>query len=544
MTAVPLVFNPTATANLVALLGGVTAGTGGDTVAVSTGGGTPADITINVFDLDLGSLSPSCTLADVQSVTVSTVYNESPSPLASNNNVGGAVFVGDSATLAAWGTVAATAGDTGVTGLPPQTVSRGWSAQGGSVPADGDAIIGTWSDPTPPSVLHVLVLSDANNQFGPLPAGQSITVALPTVDVTFAPGSPCATPPVAVPVPVDDTATGTVGTPAVVNVAANDDNTPCAPGCAVYRAGSPLVDPASTAAGASASVSPTGSVTAQATGPGTVIVNVESGCSPSCDPTGADVDPAGWVAQTVTATFAAAPVPLPVPVDDTGTGIVGTQSTGTAATNDNNTPCGTAPACAVYRLASVGGTAAGASGTVDAAGVWTADATGPGTVILTIESGCSPSCDPTGADVDPAGWVPQTVTVTFTPAGVPVPVPVDDTATGTTGTPAVVNVAANDNNTACAPGCAVYRLVTVGGTAAGAAAVVSPTGSVTAQATGPGTVIVNVESGCSPSCDPSGADVDPAGWVAQTVTVTFTDPVVPPAGPASHCFDPSTLLPL
>ena len=128
------------------------------------------------------------------------------------------------------------------------------------------------------------------------------------------------------------------------------------------------------------------------------------------------------------------------------------------------------------------------------------------------------------------------------------PAPVDDTDTGIVGTTVTVNAATNDDNTPCAPGCAVYRpgspLVDPASTAAGAAASVSPTGSVSVDATGPGVVVVNVESGCSPSCDPSGADVDPAGWVAQTVTVTFTDPVVPPAGPASHCFDPSTLLPL
>ncbi len=108
----------------------------------------------------------------------------------------------------------------------------------------------------------------------------------------------------------------------------------------------------------------------------------------------------------------------PVPADDTATGVVGVTVSGDASGNDDNTGC--APGCGVYRAAAVfvdpSSTAGGAAGTIDAAGLWTADAVTPGTVVLNVESGCSPTCDPLGADV--TTWVPQTLTVTFSePAG-------------------------------------------------------------------------------------------------------------------------------
>jgi hypothetical protein len=110
------------------------------------------------------------------------------------------------------------------------------------------------------------------------------------------------------------------------------------------------------------------------------------------------------------------------------------------------------------------------------------------------------------------------------------PIPVDNTASSTVGTPAVVDVSTNDNNTPCdpLPGCAVYNTTVViepGSTAGGITASVDSAGVATVNATSAGTAIVTIESGCSPTCDPLGTDV--TTWVPQTLTVTFSEPVGP-----------------
>jgi hypothetical protein len=219
----------------------------------------------------------------------------------------------------------------------------------------------------------------------------------------------------------------------------------------------------------------------------------------------------------------------PIPVDNVATIPPNTPTPVDVSLNDNNTPCGPLPGCAVFREAAVfidpSSTAGGIVASIDAAGVVTFEASGVGVAILNIESGCSATCDPLGADV--VTWVPQTLTVTVAE---PEPVPVDNTAVGTVGTPAVVDVSLNDNNTACdpLPGCAVYNTTVViepGSTAGGITASVDSAGVATVNATSAGTAIVTIESGCSPTCDPLGTDV--TTWVPQTLTVTFSEPVGP-----------------
>ena len=177
-------------------------------------------------------------------------------------------------------------------------IGRWWTGAGGTAPLSiPTTATGVWEG-TPVTQAIVLVVADLNDTAGP----GTLTVGAPTVGATFAPGSPCAA--VALePVPVDDTPVGTIGVTSTGDASLNDDNTGCVPGCAVYRAAAVFVDPASTAGGAAGTVDTAGVWTADATSAGTVVLNIESGCSPSCDPSGADVDPAGWVPQTLTVTF-------------------------------------------------------------------------------------------------------------------------------------------------------------------------------------------------------------------------------------------------
>ena len=178
-------------------------------------------------------------------------------------------------------------------------IGRWYTFVGGTVPSTSTpTVTGVWSG-TPTSQAIVIVIVDLDQTAAP---GGTLTVGAPTVGATFTPGSPCAA--VALePVPVDDTPVGTIGVTSTGDASLNDDNTGCVPGCAVYRAAAVFVDPASTAGGAAGTVDTAGVWTADATSAGTVVLNIESGCSPSCDPSGADVDPAGWVPQTLTVTF-------------------------------------------------------------------------------------------------------------------------------------------------------------------------------------------------------------------------------------------------
>jgi hypothetical protein len=595
MTAVPLVFSPSKTAAAAAAFGGIQAGTGGTTVSTSAPP-PPSTPTVNVWDVDI----PSGCLPDITAVTVSAVYTKSAGVDVAQD--GGVVFVGDTATGAPWGTITAPSGDVGAA-FPPGYVSRDYVFAGGTLAVSGDPIGGTWSDPAPPTVLQVAVIADTDqtSQLGIY--GETVSVSLPTIDVTFAPGSPCAA---VVPITVDDTATTPVNVPVVVSVGTNDDPSPCAPGCMVHReALVDFVDPASTATGIVASVDAAGVATVQAATPGTAIIHTESGCSPSCDANGTDV--VVWTTQTLTVTVTPAVTPGPcveVPVTfsqvdtdaigaafgidpttdptsvEADADIGGKQTIGVwlielpegcdaevvsvqaAATVDISatmdpdedgafiavvdsivppTGWGTLaatsgdpniqlPGSLSTGYTSSGGTAwpAGPT-TVTLDGTWTAGTLPASTLALLVYADAL-GTGPSGSNIRVN--VPETVCVTFAnPCGPPDPIPVDDTANTTTGTTITVDAAANDNNTPCdpLPGCAVYResmpFIDPGSTATGITASIDAAGEVTFTASGPGVAVLNVESGCSPTCDPNGADV--TTWVSQTVTITVTEPVVP-----------------
>ncbi len=290
MVAVPLVFDAGLTA-ATATIFPADPGSGGSTGSAK---GTGLETTVNVFTLDFGATG--CPIGDVASVTVSSVYTKS----AGLAQGGGIVWLGDVTTFTPWGTISAPQGDPN----PPATifpggVTRDFTGAGGTLAVSGDPIGGVWSDPTAPTVLHLLVVADSGGPANPV--GESVSVALPVVDVAFIPGSPCA---VASPnpIPVDNAASGTVGKPSVVDVSLNANNTPCdpLPGCAIYNT-TVIIEPGSTAGGITASVDSAGVATVNATSAGTAIVTIESGCSPSCDPLGADVTV--WVPQTLTVTF-------------------------------------------------------------------------------------------------------------------------------------------------------------------------------------------------------------------------------------------------
>ena len=292
MVAVNLTFSPSKTATAAAALGGIPAGTGATTTA--TIGVGLAQHEVNVWELDLAAVGL-CTESDILSVDARSFATNDAS--SSEIGVGTYIFVGDSATISPWGTASSVQGFNG-----GGIVNLGAVQNPGAVPiAVGPTQFGaTWSGP-PTATLDVLVLVDAASTEIPLPgAGTVITASLPIVDVTFIPGSPCLA--AADPVPVDNTASSTVGTPAVVDVSLNDNNTPCdpLPGCAVYNT-TVTIEPGSTATGITASVDSAGLATVNATSAGTAIVTIESGCSPSCDPLGADVTV--WVPQTLTVTF-------------------------------------------------------------------------------------------------------------------------------------------------------------------------------------------------------------------------------------------------
>jgi hypothetical protein len=293
MVAVPLIFNATATANAATILGR-NAGTGGTTLSTSIAGNSNT-VVVNVFDVDI----PSGCMTDVESIEVGSTYLKSAGLIP--NADGCLIFVGNTATFATWGTPTAANGDIGL--LLPGAISKDFTVGGGGTLAPSGSPVGaTWADPTPPTVLQVMVLSDAaDTGFTGGLSGETVSVPLPTADVTYSVGSPCtvASPN---PIPVDNTAVGTVGTPAVVDVSLNDNNTACdpLPGCAVYNT-TVVIEPGSTAGGITASVDSAGVATVNATSAGTAIVTIESGCSPTCDPLGTDVTT--WVPQTLTVTF-------------------------------------------------------------------------------------------------------------------------------------------------------------------------------------------------------------------------------------------------
>lgn len=292
---VPLVWNQAKTDALAALAnnGAPPALFDGDNVAYDDM--TTNNTSVAVWTLDV---DPTCEIASITIDAQFTLAVNTGDPV-TTQNMGGGVFVGDSATLTPFGAISNEQGDIStLAGF----VSRG-SFDGPSAPLVLDAdlpIGGTWTPPTPTAgAVDVVVLFDQNDD-DLATAGAAVGITRPTACVEFAPGSPCAN--ATDPAPVDNTASSTVGTAAVVDVSLNDDNTACdpLPGCAVYNT-TVVVEPGSTATGITASVDSAGVATVNATSAGTAIVTIESGCSPSCDPLGADVTV--WVPQTLTVTF-------------------------------------------------------------------------------------------------------------------------------------------------------------------------------------------------------------------------------------------------
>ena len=294
MTAVTATYDAGITATLAAIFG-VDAST---SPTIATTGETAGHLTAYTLDIAPGCLPDTTDLAVSVDADLTGIAPGDVDP-----TDGFAIFVLD------WDGVSPTPLDATPTvisgdhlaGIVPGfgLVGRWYTGGGGTVPSTSTpTVTGVWSG-TPTSQAIVIVAVDLDNTAAP---GGTLTVGAPTVGATFAPGSPCAA--VALePVPVDDTPVGTIGVTSTGDASLNDDNTGCVPGCAVYRAAAVFVDPASTAGGAAGTVDTAGVWTADATSAGTVVLNIESGCSPSCDPSGADVDPAGWVPQTLTVTF-------------------------------------------------------------------------------------------------------------------------------------------------------------------------------------------------------------------------------------------------
>ncbi len=291
MTAVTATYDAGITATLAAMFGLPPSGT---PTVVATGA-----YALTAYALDI---NPGC-LADVIDIAVSVdadLTGIAPGDVAPSDGFAIAVLDWDGVSPTPLdGSPTVISGDD-LAGIVPGfgMIGRWYTGVGGTVPLSvPTTATGVWEG-TPVTQAVVLVVADLSGTAGP----GTLTVGAPTVGATFAPGSPCAA--VALePVPVDDTPVGTIGVTSTGDASLNDDNTGCVPGCAVYRAAAVFVDPASTAGGAAGTVDTAGVWTADATSAGTVVLNIESGCSPSCDPSGADVDPAGWVPQTLTVTF-------------------------------------------------------------------------------------------------------------------------------------------------------------------------------------------------------------------------------------------------
>jgi len=245
-------------------------------------------------------------VSDVTTVSTQTsvnLFGLAPGDVSSGDGVAVVIFAWDGTSPAPYDATPVISLGDDLSALQPGfgLVGHWYTASGGgtvpgSVPTTLDA---AWSGSLAPGSEAILVVVVDMQASGP---GGTLSASPPTALVEFAPGSACAG--VALePVPVDDTPVGTIGVTSTGDASLNDDNTGCVPGCAVYRAAAVFVDPASTAGGAAGTVDTAGVWTADATSAGTVVLNIESGCSPSCDPSGADVDPAGWVPQTLTVTF-------------------------------------------------------------------------------------------------------------------------------------------------------------------------------------------------------------------------------------------------
>lgn len=302
MVAVNLIFDPVKSSALATALAGTT-GVDGTNHAVDVPGAAAGDgsALIAVWTLDLGG----CTPDDVVSVSADATFSRDLTPAVSDpGEFGAAMFIGAAMTFAPFGAYTATAGDAGVFPGSPDVGSAGFEINGGTplpLPTATQQIAGSWANGSPGlPQLELLAIVDGRDSVVPGTSGAWSDLTKPTVDVTFAPGAGCFA--AADPIPVNNTASSTVGTPSVVDVSLNDNNTPCdpLPGCAIYNT-TVIIEPGSTAGGITASVDSAGVATVNATSAGTAIVTIESGCSPSCDPLGADVTV--WVPQTLTVTF-------------------------------------------------------------------------------------------------------------------------------------------------------------------------------------------------------------------------------------------------
>ena len=303
MTAVPLVFDAATTATYAAITSNVA---GSLPVAGVIGQKTvwaflldttcPADTTDITVDIDLTAwvLAGGIGYGDSDGISIQLL------------DVGGPVQIPFTATTG--GDLYTAPGNNG-------TVRVGYLGQGGTTSGPGIVSVTATGITGVVGPLALGIIADMADSVGH--PGNLIEIAAPTTaDVTFASGSPCAA---VVPNTVDDTATTPVNVPVTVSVGTNDDPSPCAPGCMVHRQPSTdFIDLASTATGITASVDVAGVATVEAATPGTVIIHVESGCSPSCDANGTDVT--AWTTQTLTVTVTPAVTPGPcveiVPVFD------------------------------------------------------------------------------------------------------------------------------------------------------------------------------------------------------------------------------------
>ena len=223
--SVGLSHNSTATANAAAVFGGAFSigafptGSGGTTTATFSNSG-PQSHMIDVYDIAI----PSTCLPDVLSIKLNSTYITSPAPLPFDEGLGGFVSIGDfTGSPTFWGVATPASGHLGHPSGPTTVVFTGHSTTTGESSVDpSDMVVdATWSGSAPTGALQVVVVADADNDTGPpdLNIGDTVSMTLPTADVTFSTTSACASSPIS---PSPDTSTTLPSAPVTINILGND----------------------------------------------------------------------------------------------------------------------------------------------------------------------------------------------------------------------------------------------------------------------------------------------------------------------------------
>ena len=206
-------FSTTKTAQFSSITG-AKPGNGGVTRSDYIDGGLDDDVA-NVFEIDI---DPQC-LQYVVSVSIYATYNKSANLY--HQEDGASIMLGDSSIPTPWGT---TSNEQGHFYYMPGIVAADLTNLGGSYSPsnDGDQLGAVWSDVSPPSVLDIMILADANRDRGP--SGEYSSVTVPSVDITYAAGAGASCANNQPPTPSTDTSTTTPSTPVTINPLTNDSD--------------------------------------------------------------------------------------------------------------------------------------------------------------------------------------------------------------------------------------------------------------------------------------------------------------------------------